>query len=119
MEFIQKAVGFIEKSKKIIVIGYSFPLYNRLIDLSFLNATTLLGKSVYIQDPEAETLKATFSEGFGNDFSATPPSTICQAITDCNSFFVPKDVFIKALPFNFPLLTPVRGLFKLFAIWKM
>jgi hypothetical protein len=91
--FITKAQEFIQKSKKIIIIGYSFPLYNRQIDLSFLNSTSLQGKTTYIQDPDATNLKSTFSEGFGVDFVNTP-LTFCEPITDCKSFFVPRDVFI-------------------------
>jgi hypothetical protein len=92
--FIKKAQEYIHASKKIVIIGYSFPLYNRLVDLSFLNQSSLVGKTILIQDPDAKNLKSTFSEGFSIDFNPAT-GTFCETITDCKSFSVPRDVFIK------------------------
>lgn len=90
--FYSKAKEMIERSKKIIIIGYSFPLYNRQIDLSFLRPEILANKALFIQDPYAEALKSAFSEGLGIAF-APEGFTTCEAITNHRSFFVPRDVF--------------------------
>ncbi|MBL0146507.1 MAG: hypothetical protein IPP48_12960 [Chitinophagaceae bacterium] len=48
---ISAAIDVIRKSKTIVVIGYTFPLYNRLVDLDYFNESTLYGKTLVIQDP--------------------------------------------------------------------
>jgi hypothetical protein len=92
----QYAKTAIENSKNIVIIGYSFPLYNRLADLNFLNEKTLIEKNVFIQDPEEGLL-----ETFSDSFSILPKSksangtTSVKLITSCKSFYVPKDFFIN------------------------
>jgi|HubBroStandDraft_4_1064222.scaffolds.fasta_scaffold287066_1 hypothetical protein len=89
-EFLQQAMGYVHNSMNIVIIGYSFPLYNRLIDLFYLNEATLLNKNIYIQDPDADNLVITFREGF----MSKRYYSHCQPIKEIRSFYVPKDVFI-------------------------
>lgn len=87
----------IERSKTIVIIGYSFPLYNRLIDAANLRKHTLQRKKIVIQDPDAVSLKNVLFESFNLRFSeginSDDPS--CEPITECKSFYVPKDVFLS------------------------
>jgi hypothetical protein len=83
------AFKMIEQSKNIVVIGYTFPLYNRLVDSKYLNGYSLKGKNVIIQDPNSIELGADFLEYFG-------VNQIIQGFTkktSCNSFYVPQDIF--------------------------
>ena len=83
------AQQMIKFSKNIVVIGYTFPLYNRLVDFEYLFPDNVNQKRLFIQDPNAIELKEDFIEFFsleGIRHSITPK-------TSCNHFFVPKDIF--------------------------
>ncbi len=83
-------------SSNIVVIGYSFPLYNRLVDLTFFNAQNLDRKKLFIQDLEADEITSNVLENFNiqiesmfkGDFTTT-----IKPINNCNNFYVPKDIF--------------------------
>ena len=89
---IVKAVNTIARSKTIIVIGYTFPLYNRLVDLKYFNANQLVGKKLIIQDPNAEQIEkdiiANFSIGQGYKGAVN-----IVLKTNCDNFFIPNNVF--------------------------
>ena len=53
-DYVKNAQKAIHNSKYIIIIGYSFPFYNRQIDTYLLNNDTLRNKFVTIQDPLAQ-----------------------------------------------------------------
>jgi hypothetical protein len=78
----------IENSGNIIVIGYTFPLYNRLIDLKYLKQTDLIKKNIIIQDPNADLIKQNIKDIYGIGQRGN-----IKAITDCDSFYVPSTIF--------------------------
>lgn len=101
---IAKAIDAIKRSTIVIVIGYSFPLYNRLIDTAVLNQANLSGKTVYIQDPHSKELKSILENDFGLFVGPTSSitvgnktSVVIKHIENCNSFFVPSDIYVSPL----------------------
>jgi hypothetical protein len=97
-DFIFKAAEAIKRSHTVIVIGYSFPLYNRLFDLAILNPDNLKNKVLYIIDPNALELKRKLHTDFGfidNSLYKVGniPSTNISPSTVSDSFFVPPNLF--------------------------
>ncbi len=89
-DIINCASKLISQSKNIVIIGYTFPLYNRIIDSKYLTHTTLSKQSVIIQDPNANELTSDFYEYFGRENLINK----IKIKTGCNSFHVPKDIFV-------------------------
>lgn len=89
---IEIASTFINNSKNLVIVGYTFPLYNRLIDSAYLIARSFLGKnnSVFIQDPNADKIKDNFANILKPNYSY---NRFVQPITDCDNFFVPSDIY--------------------------
>lgn len=87
-----KAKEIISNSENIVIVGYTFPLYNRLVDLKYINKDSIdiTKQKIYIQDPVAESLKDTFLNNF--DFSTPTFKENVKVIKDCNSFFVPSNI---------------------------
>jgi hypothetical protein len=82
----------IQKSNNIVVIGYTFPLYNRLQDLYYFNNKDVSQKKVYIQDPDSEKIGSFAKESFG-----ISTARLIKTVKDCSSFFVPSDIFDESL----------------------
>lgn len=86
----------IESSSNIIVIGYTFPLYNRIADLNYFNKQTLHNKKLYVQDPNAIEIEKSIQENFNieTDYrKANHFITEIKSISNCDSFFVPSNIF--------------------------
>lgn len=103
-EHIARAIESVKQSDIIVIIGYSFPLYNRLIDTAILNQNNLNGKTVYIQDPKAKELASILNNDFGllvgsnnHLISGSIQTIVVKPIENCNSFFVPSDIYISPL----------------------
>lgn len=69
----------------LVVIGYSFPYFNRSIDREILSMMTSL-KNIYIQDPNPESvsqsLRAVLPDGKFN----------IELLSDCSQFYLPKEL---------------------------
>jgi hypothetical protein len=78
----------IRGTENLVVIGYTFPLYNRLIDLGYLRQEDLLSKEIVIQDPQAEVLKKNLL-----DIYRISEGSKIQIVPNCDSFYVPSSVF--------------------------
>lgn len=96
------AKGRIRSSQNIVIIGYTFPLYNRLSDFTFFNNDFLKdfyhfstetspekGK-IYIQDPVSEEIKSGIINQFKFDKGITDRFMTAQK--NCDSFFVPGNI---------------------------
>lgn len=82
----------IETSDTIIVIGYTFPLYNRRIDLRYFDNQEILSeKHIIIQDPNAAKIKSTLLEswGYNDNLGFADNITIKE---DCDYFYVPSSI---------------------------
>jgi len=78
----------IDKSDDIIIIGYTFPVYNRFIDLGYLKQDFVAKKSIVIQDPNADILKQTL-----NDVYRLNGKSKINTISNCDSFYLPSSIF--------------------------
>jgi hypothetical protein len=82
------AIKKIEASKNIVVIGYTFPLYNRLADLNYFNQESLRETRIYFQDPNAEIIAENVQDSFD-----IRTARVIKPIKDCSNFFIPSDIF--------------------------
>jgi hypothetical protein len=60
---IRAAEQIARQTKYLVIVGYSFPVFNREIDQTIIDSMQKLEK-VYIQDPRCETIQSTFRNGF-------------------------------------------------------
>jgi hypothetical protein len=87
---ISHAKKMIDESKNLIIIGYTFPLYNRIVDSLFLADELTRRKNIIIQDPNAEDLSIDFVTTFED---LNPQASVRIKIKkNCNQFFVPSDI---------------------------
>lgn len=80
----RKALESNVDAETLIVIGYSFPFFNRKIDKIILHSMKAL-KRVYIQDPNANNIIKRFNEIDGRGIHVEP-------ITDIEQFFIPYEL---------------------------
>lgn len=86
LKHIELAKKKIQTSEKIVVIGYTFPLYNRLVDLSYFNRSGISGTLVCAQDPNVDVIaERIMQELVGGRFRS-------DRISDCDSFYVPPNI---------------------------
>lgn len=60
---IQKALDIASATEILVVIGYSFPIFNRIIDKAIIEKMNNI-KKVYIQDSNPEKIESTIRNGF-------------------------------------------------------
>lgn len=83
---IDKAKTVIFETNILVIIGYSFPFFNRQVDKEILESMNQL-RRIYIQDPDAENIKEKIIE-MNLDFS--PDGIITK--TDKKQFFLPIEL---------------------------
>lgn len=85
---IDKAARAVQNSNVLVVIGYSFPFFNREIDKTIIQCMGHLEK-VYIQDPNASKIMERF-----NSFKASYQETldIVPIEKDLDQFFLPYEL---------------------------
>lgn len=57
------AIEIAKETEYLVIIGYSFPVFNRAADRELIDKMTKL-KKIYIQDPNCETIQSTITNGF-------------------------------------------------------
>ena len=87
--FIGKVANDISNTEILVVIGYSFPLFNRMIDKRVFENSSI--NKIYIQDPNAESiikmLKVVFKElKLRNDIEFEP-------VPAGNTFYFPAELY--------------------------
>lgn len=85
MSNIQNAYSIAETTDILVVIGYSFPFFNREIDRQIMNSKSI-GK-VYVQDLDPTSRIFTIQESFSNLRNKK-----IQPINFTNSFFLPPEL---------------------------
>lgn len=83
-EEYKKALVSNNDTEVLVVIGYSFPFFNRNIDKTILQSMKNLRK-VYIQDPNANNIIRRFKEIYANKVDVEP-------ITDIEQFYIPYEL---------------------------
>ncbi|MES2373841.1 MAG: hypothetical protein V4557_14775 [Bacteroidota bacterium] len=103
-EMINIAKSIFKETEILVIIGYSFPLFNRSIDKElFLDCPKL--RSIYIQDFNADNIKSLMQSSFpvfnrkmefvNDDLEYTEGMQIKTAIiTDVSQFFIPPEADI-------------------------
>jgi len=81
--------NIVSETQNLIVIGYTFPLYNRLIDFGYLKQEDLIKKNIVIQDPNA----AILTKSLADIFRLKIEEANIIPIDNCDSFYVPSSVF--------------------------
>jgi len=82
----------IASSENIIIIGYTFPLYNRLLDLACLEQKYIGSTRIVIQDPSAEIIRQNLLDYYQlSDNDALRKNV--KTIKDCESFYIPSNIF--------------------------
>lgn len=83
-EIIDCALRETKDTEILVVIGYSFPYFNRDIDRKIIGDMSKL-KKVYFQSPEAEALKDRFSTIRGDEIQL-------ESINDTEQFLLPSEL---------------------------
>ena len=94
--FISTASNAIRNSQSVIVIGYSFPLYNRLFDQMILSNENLHGKKFFLRDPKNLEIQEVLYSDFNlprNSFEKIDGMPELDSSSSCDSFFVPNQIF--------------------------
>jgi len=90
-ELFTRAAQDIQDANILIVIGYTFPFFNRETDrFLFKNMPNL--KKIYIQDPNAEQLKQNIQPVLSPEQDAVALGNHIITITNCNQFFLPPEL---------------------------
>jgi hypothetical protein len=96
-EAISLAKQIMAKTDILVVIGYSFPLYNRKIDGQLLSKDTAPRlRKIYIQDSKASDIKETI-DGFRDNWrDIIVDNIICNAdfrlVTNTDQFYMPHEL---------------------------
>lgn len=93
----------VENSQQVVVIGYTFPLYNRIIDSLYMKERLLSAedKQITIQDPNADNIGSTIIEIMGHSKTFEP---LVNKKSDCSSFYVPSNIYISTAETQFPII---------------
>lgn len=93
--------SIISETQDIIVIGYTFPLYNRFIDFGYLKQEDLINKNMIVQDPNA----AILTKNLADIFRLKIEKANIIPIDNCDGFYVPSSVFgIEDYKHELPIL---------------
>ena len=90
------ALDKIAKASNIVVIGYTFPLYNRLTDLKYFSSESLNTKRLYLQDPNSNKILEDIKDNFEIKEKLKYQGDTMTKITSvesCESFFVPNSIY--------------------------
>jgi len=91
---LQGAVEALKRSDLIVVIGYSFPLYNRLFDRQLFSWENIKRKTIYLQDPNGQDILEILKTDFEIKTQITTkedPKLIVSR--NPNSFIIPSAIF--------------------------
>ncbi|MBP6025019.1 hypothetical protein [Ferruginibacter sp.] len=101
IDLIENASNAIRNSKSVIVIGYTFPSYNRYIDAKYFTPSTLAGKDIFVQDPRADEIVDFLQSEFDMD-EPYKAKLINERLRpkfytkkNCDSFFIPNNIISK------------------------
>jgi len=84
--FINKVIQSANDTVALVVVGYSFPFFNRDIDRRIVGSMKNL-KRVYFQTPDADNLKERF-QALRDDLESK--NLVCKY--DCNQFLLPNEL---------------------------
>lgn len=93
---IQIAMEILRNTDILIVIGYSFPIFNRNIDKDLMKSLNKNVQRIYIQDTteKVEDIKNIFINSFAKDIESFPGQlkTIISTVNYTNQFHIPAEM---------------------------
>lgn len=91
---VDQVIERIKESDYIVVIGYTFPIYNRLIDSRIFTTDSLKHKKVVIQDPLASKILENFKFNFKLSEDEIEVYRIeLMPVEDCSMFHIPSSLY--------------------------
>ncbi|NEN24736.1 hypothetical protein G3O08_14620 [Cryomorpha ignava] len=109
---IETGIEMIQTAKNIVVIGYSFPFFNRDIDEAFFKSMRA-DAVVYIQDPRAEGIVNSLKERFPELENNIKPITLniddntaLPLSRRIDGFFIPTDIKMGGSPEFYKITVP-------------
>jgi hypothetical protein len=81
-------ISKISLTENLIIVGYTFPVYNRFIDFGYLTQEDIVDEKVVIQNPNSEVLRQDLI-----DIYRISEKSKIQTISNCDSFYLPSSVF--------------------------
>lgn len=88
--FQQRIIDSISDATILVIIGYSFPYFNREIDKLIFNNLSKL-KKVYIQDKSPDAIEESVRNLF-TDYHRRVNNTVIEKKTNLNQFFLPPEL---------------------------
>ena len=76
----------VNDTKQVVVVGYSFPFFNREIDREIFRSMKSL-KKVYIQDPNPQAVRQSLEAALPNELQVE-----IVEISECSQFYLPKEL---------------------------
>ncbi len=83
--FIDKICQMVDKTESLVIVGYSFPYFNKVVDDKILRSMNNL-KEIFIQDPNAEYVKETI---ISLKALKTVGGNSIIPISNLNQFYIP------------------------------
>ena len=88
---IKTAVEHIKEAKTLVVIGYTFPFFNRLVDKAIIGSLNNL-KKIYIQDPKANEVAQSIDAVLVSHQKPPINQLSIIPITNCDQFYLPPEL---------------------------
>ena len=91
LPIIKTAVEHIKEAKTLVVIGYTFPFFNRLVDKAIIGSLNNL-KKIYIQDPKANEVAQSIDAVLVSHQKPPINQLSIIPITNCDQFYLPPEL---------------------------
>lgn len=88
---IKTIIENIKYAKTLVVIGYTFPFFNRYVDKALISSMDFLRK-IYIQDPKANEIIQNIDAVLGIQHKPPYEPTQIIPITNCDQFYLPPEL---------------------------
>lgn len=88
---IKTAVEHIKEASTLVVIGYTFPFFNRAIDKAIISSMDYLNK-IYIQDPKANEIMQNLDAVLPVHKKKPYEPVSINPITNCDQFYLPPEL---------------------------
>ena len=88
---IRTAIKQIKEARILVVVGYTFPFFNRVVDKSLISSMDYLNK-IYIQDPRANEVMQNIDAVLPVHKKKPYEPVSIIPITNCDQFYLPPEL---------------------------
>lgn len=88
---IRTAIEQIKEARILVVVGYTFPFFNRVVDKSLISSIDYLNK-IYIQDPRANEVMQNIDAVLPVHKKKPYEPVSINPITNCDQFYLPPEL---------------------------